>query len=222
MIKNEWNEILKNEFKKEYFKDLMLYVNNEYKTKTIFPKREDIFNAFNYCDFDNVKVVILGQDPYHNYNQAHGLAFSVLKGNKIPPSLRNIYKELNSDLGLDIPNHGELIKWANEGVLLLNTILTVEAHTPLSHKNKGWEVFTTEVINILNKDDRPKVFVLWGNNAINKESLITNSNHLVIKSSHPSPLSARHSFFGCRVFSRINDFLNKTNQIMINFEIKQT
>ena len=222
MINNDWNEILKSEFKKTYFTNLMKFVDNEYNTKTIFPKKEDIFNAFNYCSFSNAKVIIIGQDPYHNFDQAHGLAFSVLKGNKIPPSLRNIYKELNTDLGIDIPNHGELIKWANEGVLLLNTILTVEAHTPLSHKFKGWEQFTNEVINILNKDNRPKVFVLWGNNAISKSTLITNNNHLIITSSHPSPLSARHSFFGSKVFSRINDFLKKNNQLEIDFKINKT
>lgn len=222
MINNDWNIILEKEFEKTYFKELMLFIDNEYKTKIIFPKKEDIFNVFNYCPFSNVKVVILGQDPYHNFNQAHGLAFSVLKGNKIPPSLRNIYKELNADLAVDIPNHGELIKWANEGVLLLNTILTVEAHTPLSHKNKGWEQFTNEVINILNKDNRSKVFVLWGNNAISKSTLITNNNHLIITSSHPSPLSARHSFFGSKVFSRINDFLKKNNQLEIDFKINES
>lgn len=221
MINDDWNEILNSEFQKTYFKDLIIFIDNEYNTKTIFPKKEDIFNAFNYCSFSNVKVVILGQDPYHNFNQAHGLAFSVLKGNKIPQSLRNIYKELNADLAVDIPNHGELIKWANEGVLLLNTILTVEAHTPLSHKNKGWEQFTNEVIHILNKDNRPKVFVLWGNNAICKSTLITNNNHLIITSSHPSPLSARHSFFGSKVFSRINDFLKKNNQLEIDFKINE-
>jgi uracil-DNA glycosylase len=221
MINNEWNEILINEFNKTYFKDLMSFINNEYVTKTIFPKKEDIFNAFNYCSFDNVKVVVLGQDPYHNFDQAHGLAFSVLKGNKIPPSLRNIYKELNNDLGIDIPNYGELTSWAKQGMLLLNTILTVEAHSPLSHKNKGWEQFTDEVINILNKDNNPKVFVLWGNNSKIKSKLITNKNHLIISSSHPSPLSARHSFFGSKVFSRINDFLNENDINEIDFIIKE-
>ena len=222
MMNNEWNEILESEYKKRYFLDLMSFVNSEYENKIIFPKKEDIFNAFNYCSFNDVKVVVIGQDPYHNFDQAHGLAFSVLKGNKIPPSLRNIYKELNSDLGIDIPNHGELTNWANQGILLLNTILTVEAHKPLSHKSRGWEQFTDEVIHILNKDNRPKVFVLWGNNAINKSNLITNNNHLIISSSHPSPLSARHSFFGSKLFSKINNFLSETNQLEIDFKIKET
>jgi len=220
MIKNDWNKILELEFKKPYFKDLLNFIDDEYNNKIIFPKREDVFNAFNFCSFANTKVIILGQDPYHNYNQSHGLAFSVLKGNKIPPSLRNIYKELNSDLGLDIPLHGDLTSWANQGILLLNTILTVETHTPLSHKDKGWEYFTDAVINILNNDDKPKVFVLWGNNAINKRELITNSNHLIISSSHPSPLSARHSFFGSKVFSKTNDFLIKNGIQDINFIIR--
>lgn len=222
MINSEWDKILKNEFNKDYFKDLTKFIEFEYENKKIFPKKDDIFNAFKYCGFNNVKAVILGQDPYHDYNQSHGLAFSVLKNNKIPPSLRNIYKELNNDLGFDIPNHGELTRWANQGVLLLNTILTVEAHKPLSHKNKGWELFTDQVIKILNEDKNPKVFVLWGNKAIDKAKLITNSNHLIISSSHPSPLSARHSFFGSKVFSRMNEFLRKNKIAEIDFNMKET
>lgn len=217
MINNDWDEILKNEFDKPYFKRLINYIDNEYELKTIFPKKDDIFNAFSLCSFNEVKVVIIGQDPYHNFNQSHGLAFSVLKGNKIPPSLRNIYKEMNTDLGVKIPNHGDLTQWAKQGMLLLNTILTVEAHNPLSHKNEGWEKFTDEVLNILNQDSKPKVFVLWGNNAINKSRLITNNNHLIISSSHPSPLSARHSFFGSKVFSKINKFLRENDIKEINF-----
>jgi uracil-DNA glycosylase len=219
MIGNDWDLILKNEFNKPYFKELQTFVNHEYDIKTIFPKKEDVFNAFKYCPFKNVKVIIIGQDPYHNFNQSHGLAFSVLKGNKIPPSLRNIYKELNTDLGIEIPSHGDLTNWSKQGTLLLNTILTVEAHKPLSHKQKGWERFTDEVIDILNKDERPKVFVLWGNNAISKSRLITNNNHLIISSSHPSPLSARHSFFGSKVFSRINDFLINNGNQSIDFNV---
>lgn len=222
MINEEWNKILKSEYKKRYFIDLMSFIDSEYESKTIFPKKDDIFNAFRYCSFNNVKVIIIGQDPYHNFNQAHGLAFSVLKGNKTPPSLRNIFIEMKDDLGISVPNYGELTTWANQGVLLLNTILSVEAHKPLSHKEKGWEHFTDEVINLLNKDNRPKVFVLWGNKAISKSYLITNNNHLIISSSHPSPLSARHSFFGSKLFSRINYFLRKNNQLEINFEIKET
>jgi len=222
MINNEWDNILKNEFNKTYFKELKNFIENEYESKTIFPEKEDIFNAFKYCLFSDVKLIIIGQDPYHNFNQSHGLAFSVLKGNKIPPSLRNIYKELNSDLGIDTPIHGELTSWAKQGVLLLNTILTVEAHKPLSHKNKGWEIFTDEVIKILNNDERPKVFVLWGNNAISKSKLIANKNHLIISSSHPSPLSARHSFFGSKVFSKTNDFLIKNGYDKIDFKVNKT
>lgn len=221
MINNDWDLILQKEFNKEYFKELKKLIDYEYGIKTIFPKKEDIFNAFKYCSFNNVKLIIIGQDPYHNFNQSHGLAFSVLKGNKIPPSLRNIYKELSTDLGVKIPNHGELTYWTKQGVLLLNTILTVEAHKPLSHKHKGWEFFTDEVINILNKDDRPKVFVLWGNNAISKKKLITNNNHLIICSSHPSPLSARHSFFGSKVFSRTNEFLRENEIVEIDFDLNK-
>lgn len=222
MIDKDWNKIFDKEFNKSYFIDLMNFVITEYNTKTIFPKKEDIFNAFKYCPFKEVKVVILGQDPYHNFNQSHGLAFSVLKGNKIPPSLRNIYKELESDLGIDFPNHGELTPWAKQGVLLLNTILTVEAHSPLSHKNKGWEQFTDEVMSLLNRDSSPKVFVLWGNNASSKSKLITNINHLIISSSHPSPLSARHSFNGSKVFSKINKFLENNDIKTIDFNVNKT
>ena len=220
MINNDWKEILKNEFQKEYYKDLELFIKNEYETKAIFPIKEEIFNAFEMCSFSKTKVIILGQAPYHNFNQAHGLAFSVLKGNRIPPSLRNIYNEVRSDLGINTPNHGELTSWAEEGVLLLNTILTVEHNKPLSHKEQGWEIFTDNIIKQINEDNRPKVFVLWGNNAIAKKKLITNRKHLVLTSSHPSPLSARHSFIGSKVFSKINVFLKKTNQEEIDFLIK--
>ena len=221
MIGNDWDKILYDEFNKEYFKKLICFIKNEYESKTIFPKKDDIFNAFRCCPFSKVKFIILGQDPYHNFNQSHGLAFSVLKGNRVPPSLKNIYKELYNDLGIEIPNHGDLTKWATEGTLLLNTILTVEAHKPQSHKNKGWEIFTDRVINVLNKDDTPKVFVLWGNNAIKKRELITNKNHLVLSSSHPSPLSARHSFFGSKVFSKTNRFLNAKGLIEIDFNLNK-
>lgn len=220
MINNDWKEILNFEFQQGYYKELEKFIKQEYETKAIFPIKEEIFNAFELCSFSNAKVIILGQDPYHNFNQAHGLAFSVLKGNKIPPSLRNIYKELVNDLGVSKPDHGELTSWAEEGVLLLNTILTVEHNSPLSHKGKGWEIFTNNIIKHLNIDDRPKVFVLWGNNAIAKKKLITNKNHLILTSSHPSPLSARHSFEGSKVFSKINEFLRKTNQREISFKIK--
>lgn len=214
-----FDDIIKSEYQKDYFKTLMAFIDQEYQTKAIFPRKEDIFKAFELTPFDQVKVVIIGQDPYHDVGQAHGLAFSVKQGIKIPPSLRNIYTELFNDLGILPPHHGNLKSWALEGVLLLNTILTVQAHKPLSHKNKGWEIFTDHIIKELSKDDRPKVFVLWGNNAIQKKDLIKNQNHLIIESSHPSPLSARHSFFGSKVFSRINTFLKETNQREINFTL---
>lgn len=220
MINNDWKKILEKEFKQEYYKKLNKFILEEYKTKVIFPIKEEIFNAFEMCSFNDTKVIILGQDPYHNFNQAHGLAFSVLRGSKVPPSLKNIYKELESDLGITTPNHGELSSWSEEGVLLLNTILTVEHNKPLSHKGMGWEDFTDSIIKTLNEDNRPKVFVLWGNNAITKKALITNKNHKVLTSSHPSPFSARYSFLGSKVFSKINKFLRDTNQSEINFEIK--
>lgn len=214
-----WKDIIDHEKEQPYFKELTKRVLQEYKTKTIYPPLEDIFNAFKFCEFDNVKVVILGQDPYHNVNQAHGLAFSVKKGNQVPPSLKNIYKELHADIGLPIPDHGELTSWAEQGVLLLNTILTVEAHKPLSHKNLGWDQFTDTIIQLLNEDPVPKVFVLWGNNAKLKRRFLTNPNHLILSSSHPSPLSARYSFFGSRVFSKINQFLEQHNRTPIDFTI---
>lgn len=197
----------------------MEFVDSEYQTKTIFPIKEDIFSAFDLSPFTETKVIIIGQDPYHDYNQAHGLAFSVKRGNKIPPSLRNIYTELFNDLGVMPAPHGELTEWAKQGVLLLNTILTVEAHKPLSHKGKGWETFTDQVIQKLDEDSRPKVFILWGNNAKRKKVLINNPFHLVIESSHPSPLGARHSFFGSRCFSRTNNFLSYHNRKEIDFTL---
>ena len=215
-----WKEFILSEQKKEYFISLLDFIHEEYQSKTIFPASEDVYNAFKLCPFDQVKVVILGQDPYHDYNQAHGLAFSVKKGNKLPPSLRNIFKELESDLGIPISSHGDLSSWAKQGILLLNTCLTVEAHKPLSHQNKGWETFTDNVIRKLNLDSIPKVFVLWGNNAKRKIKLIDNKNHMIISSSHPSPLSARHSFFGSRVFSRINQFLKEKGREEIDFHLE--
>ena len=219
MIGNDWDKILYDEFNKSYFKKLICFIKNEYESKTIFPKKDDIFNAFRCCPFSKVKFIILGQDPYHNFNQSHGLAFSVLKGNRVPPSLKNIFKEMASDLNIEIPRSGNLKKWSRQGVLLLNTILTVRAHQPLSHQHLGWQQFTDHIISLLNDDDRPKVFVLWGNNAQKKSTLITNPNHLIISSSHPSPLSARHSFFGSRVFSRINHFLEEHNLEEIDFTL---
>jgi len=204
------------EKEKDYFKKLFDYIDSEYETKTIYPLRKDIFRAFTLTDFDDVKVVILGQDPYHEEGEAHGLAFSTLN-KKLPPSLKNIYKEIESDLNLKINQDGNLEYLAKQGVLLLNTVLTVEEGKAFSHKNKGWEIFTDNVIKELNKDDNPKVFILWGNASISKESFITNKNHLVIKSNHPSPLSAYNGFFGSKPFSKTNEFLIKNNIEPINW-----
>lgn len=205
-----FDELIKLEKEKEYFKILETFLEKEYSEKTIFPPKDEIFNAFNLCPFENVKVVIIGQDPYHEINQAHGLAFSVKDGNKLPKSLMNIYKELYDDI-LVTRLTGELTDWAKQGVFLINTILTVEEGKANSHKNKGWEIFTTKVIEELNKDNSPKVFVLWGNQAYEYERIIKNSNHLIIKSAHPSPLSAYRGFFGSKPFSRINEFLISKN-----------
>lgn len=205
-----FDELIKLEKEKEYFKTLETFLEKEYSEKTIFPPKDEIFNAFNLCPFENVKVVIIGQDPYHEINQAHGLAFSVKDGNKLPKSLMNIYKELYDDI-LVTRLTGELTDWAKQGVFLINTILTVEEGKANSHKNKGWEIFTTKVIEELNKDNSPKVFVLWGNQAYEYERIIKNSNHLIIKSAHPSPLSAYRGFFGSKPFSRINEFLISKN-----------
>ena len=220
MIGNKWDIILQDEFKKEYFENLMNFVKNEYKTKTIYPKQNEVFNAFRYTDFDNVKVVILGQDPYHGPNQAEGLSFSVSNEVLKPPSLKNIFKELESDLEIPFPEHNSLKKWAKEGVLLLNAVLTVEEHKPTSHKDKGWEIFTDDIIKILNKRDTPTVFILWGAYARSKRNLITNPKHLVIESAHPSPFSARNGFFGSKPFSKTNEFLKKNNIKEIDWRIE--
>ena len=220
MIGNKWDIILQDEFKKEYFENLMNFVKNEYKTKTIYPKQNEVFNAFRYTDFDNVKVVILGQDPYHGPNQAEGLSFSVSNEVLKPPSLKNIFKELESDLKIPFPEHNSLKKWAKEGVLLLNAVLTVEEHKPTSHKDKGWEIFTDDIIKILNKRDTPTVFILWGAYAKSKRDLITNPKHLVIESAHPSPFSARNGFFGSKPFSKTNNFLKKNNIKEIDWSIE--
>ena len=220
MIGNKWDLILQDEFKKEYFENLMNFVKNEYKTKTIYPKQNEVFNAFRYTDFDNVKVVILGQDPYHGPNQAEGLSFSVSNEVIKPPSLKNIFKELESDLKIPYPEHNSLKKWAKEGVLLLNAVLTVEEHKPTSHKDKGWEIFTDDIIKILNKRDIPTAFILWGAYARDKKSLITNPKHLIIESAHPSPFSARNGFFGSKPFSKANEFLKKNNIKEIDWRIE--
>ena len=200
--------------------DLREFLKNEYTTKIIYPDKYDIFNALHYTSYKDVKVVILGQDPYHGPNQAHGLSFSVSPGVKIPPSLLNIYKELNSDLECYIPNNGYLKKWADQGVLLLNTSLTVRAGEANSHKNKGWEIFTDKIISLINEKTDPVVFLLWGNNAINKKKLITNKQHLILSSTHPSPLSASRGFFGSKPFSKINKFLISVNKAPIDWQIE--
>ena len=206
-----FKELFKEEKNKEYFIELKSFVENEYKTKTIYPPKNLVFEAFRYNDINNIKVVIIGQDPYYNPNQAHGLCFSVQHGVQEPKSLINIYKELYDDLNVNPPMDGNLEGWAMQGVFLLNTILTVERGKPLSHKNKGWEIFTNRVIEELNKDDNPKVFVLWGGEARKFKPMITNNRHLVIESAHPSPLSAYNGFFGSKPFSKINNFLKNNN-----------
>ena len=205
-----FEEIINKERQKEYFKKLETFLEEEYRTKTIFPPKDEVFTAFKLCEFDDVKVVIIGQDPYHEINQAHGLAFSVKDGNKLPKSLINIYKELYDDV-LVTRLTGDLTEWASQGVFLINTVLTVEEGKANSHKNKGWEIFTSKVIEELNNDDNPKVFVLWGNQAYEYEKMITNVNHKIIKSAHPSPLSAYRGFFGSKPFSKINEFLKEHN-----------
>ena len=217
-ITNGWQEFIDNEINQEYFQNLKSFLINEYNTKKIYPLKKDLFRCFDLTDFKDVKVVILGQDPYHQVNQAHGLCFSVNKGIKTPPSLVNIYKEINSDLGIDIPTHGDLSKWAKEGVLLLNTIMSVEDSKPMAHANKGWEIFTDRVIKKLNDDDTPKVFMLWGTPSRKKKALITNPNHLVLETVHPSPLSAYNGFFGCKHFSKANEFLKLNNRKEINWD----
>ncbi len=220
MIGNHWDELLKEEFQKPYFKDLMNFVKEEYKNKTIYPKQNEVFNAFRYTDFNNVKVVILGQDPYHGPNQAEGLSFSVKDEVLKPPSLQNIFKELESDLKIPFPEHNSLKKWAEQGVMLLNAVLTVEEHKPTSHKEKGWETFTDDVIKIINEKETPVVFILWGSYARNKKSLITNKKHLIIESAHPSPFSARNGFFGSKPFSRTNKFLKENGIKEIDWRVE--
>ena len=221
MIDNDWLPCLKNEFGKPYYKELYNFVKNEYCERVIYPKSEDIFNAFHFTPLENVKVLLLGQDPYHNENQAHGLSFSVLPTQKdIPPSLQNIYKELNSDLGCYIPNNGYLEKWARQGVLLLNTVLTVRAHQANSHQNKGWEEFTDAVIRTLNEQDRPIVYFLWGSPVRKKKAMLNNPKHLVLEAPHPSPLSAYRGFFGCKHFSMANEFLIKNGIEPIDWQIE--
>lgn len=219
-FKNDWQELLEEELSKEYYLKLRQFLITEYKTTTIYPNMHDIFNALHYTAYKDVKVVILGQDPYHGPNQAHGLSFSVKPGVGIPPSLLNMYKELQTDLGCYIPNNGYLKKWADQRILLLNASLTVRAHTANSHKGKGWEILTDKIISLLNDRKDPVVFILWGNNAISKEKLITNKYHYIIKSVHPSPLSASRGFFGSKPFSKCNDFLKSIGKNPIDWQIE--
>lgn len=220
ILKNDWKGLLEDEFSKDYYQTLRQFLIEEYKTKKIYPDKYDIFNALHFTPYKDIKVVILGQDPYHGPGQAHGLSFSVNPSVKTPPSLLNIYKELNSDLGCYIPNNGYLKKWADQGVLLLNTSLTVRAGEANSHKNIGWQVFTDKIISLVNEKDDPVVFLLWGNNAIKKKELITNKRHLILTSVHPSPLSASRGFFGSKPFSKINNFLISVNKDPIDWQIE--
>ncbi len=217
---NDWDEVLKGEFDKEYYIKLRQFLKYEYSHYTIHPDMYDIFNALKWTSFSDTKVVILGQDPYHGEGQAHGLAFSVAKGVAIPPSLLNMYKELSRELGCYIPNNGYLKKWADQGVMLLNASLTVRDGLANSHRNKGWEIFTTRVIECLNNHPEPIVFLLWGNNAREKKSIITNPKHKILETVHPSPLSASRGFFGCGHFKQTNDFLISIGKEPIDWQIE--
>lgn len=220
MIGNDWDLYLKEEYNKEYFKNLIDFIDNEYKNKTIYPKKSEIFSAFRTTSYKDTKVVILGQDPYHGENQAEGLSFSVKNCVRKPPSLQNIFKELEEDLNIPFPTNNSLLPWAKEGVLLLNTVLTVEEKKPASHKDQGWEIFTDEVIKLLNKKETPIVFILWGSFARSKKELITNNIHYIIESAHPSPFSARNGFFGSKPFSKTNEFLKSKGLKEINWEVE--
>ena len=219
-ISNDWLKPLSPEFRKPYYAKLYQTIKNEYETRQIFPAADDIFNAFSFTPLSNVKAVIIGQDPYHNDGQAHGLCFSVKPDVDIPPSLVNIYNELKSDLGCYVPNHGYLKKWADQGVLLLNTVLTVRAHQANSHRGIGWEEFTDVAIRILNEEDRPIVFILWGRPAQTKKSMLNNPKHLILEAPHPSPLSAYRGFFGSRPFSKTNEFLKSHGLEPIDWQIE--
>ncbi|HBG7262265.1 TPA: uracil-DNA glycosylase [Clostridioides difficile] len=217
---NDWDELLKEEFEKDYYLNLRKFLIEEYKTRQIFPNMHNIYEALKHTSYKDTKVLILGQDPYHGDNQAHGLAFSVQPQVKTPPSLLNMYKELKDDLGCFIPNNGYLMPWADQGVLLLNTALTVRAHEANSHKNKGWEIFTDRVISILSEREDPVIFVLWGSNARKKVELIDTSKHYILEAPHPSPLSANKGFFGCKHFFKINEILKKLGKEPINWQIE--
>ncbi|PLT30292.1 uracil-DNA glycosylase [Peribacillus deserti] len=219
-IDNEWGRLLAEEFEKPYFTELEQFLQKEYETETIYPASEDIFNALRLTDFNKVKVVLLGQDPYHGPNQAHGLSFSVRPEVSVPPSLKNIFKELHQDAGCPIPAHGNLTEWSREGVLLLNTILTVRKGQAHSHRGKGWEIFTDRIISLLNSREAPLVFILWGKPAQSKLPLIDANRHFIITSPHPSPFSAHKGFFGSRPFSKANEYLEKAGLLKINWCIK--
>ena len=219
ILKNDWGPLLASEVEKEYYQALADFLKEEYETHEIYPNKKDIFNALQYTSYDDTKVVILGQDPYHGPNQAHGLSFSVQPGIKTPPSLLNMYKELRDEYGYEIPNNGYLVKWAEQGVLLLNTVLTVRQGEANSHKGKGWEHFTDRVITLLNEREKPVIFILWGRHAQAKKKLITNTNHHIIESVHPSPLSARRGFFGSKPYSKVNAILAHMGEREVDWEI---
>lgn len=220
MIHNGWWPFLQDEWNQDYFKKLSEFVHHEYETKDIYPPKDKVFSAFENCDYKDVKVVILGQDPYHEPNQAHGMCFSVNPGIKIPPSLVNMYKELHEDCGCYIPNNGYLMPWSKQGVFLLNTVMTVERGKANSHAKKGWEIFTDHTIQKINEKDESVVFLLWGNNARSKADMIDKNKHLVLECAHPSPLSAYHGFFGCKHFSKTNQFLKEHGKEPINWQIE--
>lgn len=220
MLENDWAGAMAEEFKKPYYASLYKFVREEYNTRVIYPPADDIFNAMHLTPLSQVKVLILGQDPYHNEGQAHGLCFSVKPEVEIPPSLENIYKELHDDLGCEIPNNGYLVKWAGQGVLMLNTVLTVRAHQANSHQGKGWEQFTDAIIHAVNEQDRPIVYMLWGKPAQSKIPMLTNPKHLILKAPHPSPLSAYRGFFGCKHFSQANEFLKSNGIEPIDWQIE--
>lgn len=220
MLTDGWKEALSEEFRKPYYKELYSFVKKEYETTAVFPASQDILNAFEFTPLEEVKVVIIGQDPYHDVGQAHGLCFSVKPDVDIPPSLQNIYKELQDDLGCYIPNNGYLVKWAKQGVLLLNTVLTVRAHQANSHRGHGWETFTDAAIRELNKQDRPIVFILWGKPAQSKKAMLNNPKHLILEAPHPSPLSSYRGFFGSKPFSKTNTFLINNGEKPIDWQIE--